>query len=292
MAGQYTCPVCGWSAARDPSQAPSLCRLRKESAIFASKGVIVSPGEWARIQQALESSRRLQRENRRIGPLEEELYRLRAENQQLREAFQWAAASVQTPVDESLWEVWDHSIQPRQGVSLPKVLAVPAKWRGEDVTRLGDLAFAESMELETVVLPEGISGLGVSSFQECENLTRVYLPSSLRVIDREAFGDCTGLVEIWLPEGLQELKQSVFFGCVQLRRMNLPSSLRIIGESAFALCKSLSEIRIPDSVESIGPDAFWGCDSLRRLSLPDVWKQRTGELKQAAVPPDCQVEYR
>jgi len=307
MAGPYTCPVCGWSAARDPSRAPSLCRLQKESAIFASKGVVVSPGEWAR----------LQRENRRIGPLEEALYRLQEENQQLKNLVWQAVKAAPTPVDESLFEISDSTgeLRVKEGAVLPSILTVPSQIRGTAVTELAFLAFGKSHSLKEVTLPEGMTRLGNFSFRDCVNLQRVYLPASLRTIAEYVFYECRQLAEIHLPEGLQELGEGAFghceslseiripdsvksigrfafFSCDHLHRVDLPAALTVVENYVFYDCRSLLEIEIPDGVKRIEYNAFLDCANLRRIILPRSWKKRRRELEEAALPTACRIEYR
>ncbi len=114
-----------------------------------------------------------------------------------------------------------------------------------DVSRIGDEAFYDLPELETVSLPESVREIGHGSFAECESLRNITLPRQLEVLGDYCFRSCKALERLALPEGL-----------------------RRIGETAFMQCDSLKTVVLPDGLEEIGIYAFYGCDNIRKLSLP------------------------
>lgn len=69
-------------------------------------------------------------------------------------------------------------------------LYVPGEVDGHVVTAIGDDAFADKTDLETVVVPEGVKTVGARAFSGCRYLHRVKLPTSLTAIGESAFEGC------------------------------------------------------------------------------------------------------
>ena len=118
---------------------------------------------------------------------------------------------------------------------------VPAEIDGYPVRTIGLNAFSSRYEVETVILPEGLTALDKNAFRYCPGLTRVELPSTLQTIGDHAFYLCEGLTEIVIPEGVTEIGLRAFQGCKQLRKVTLPKSLKTISNYTFFEChKSLT----------------------------------------------------
>ena len=107
------------------------------------------------------------------------------------------------------------------------------------VTQIGMRAFAESPQLEEVVIPNSVRSIGAYSFSGCTALKNVSLSSRLKV-----------------------LSQFCFEGCKSLRRIDLPGHVDSLGYHCFLSCTGLSEIEIPQSVKHIGDGCFMNCTSL------------------------------
>ncbi len=100
---------------------------------------------------------------------------------------------------------------------------------------IGDYAFFHTIfvELQSVVIEEGVTGIGDYAFASTELLS-VKIPASVQYIGNYAFTDCYDLSSVTIGNG----------------------SLKTIGNEAFSLCKGLSQIIIPAGVESIGSKCF------------------------------------
>ena len=64
-------------------------------------------------------------------------------------------------------------------------------------------------------------------------LEKVILPEGLQKISRAAFYNCVELEKVVLPEGLQTIGQAAFYNCEKLTEINMPRRLWYIGERAF-----------------------------------------------------------
>lgn len=93
----------------------------------------------------------------------------------------------------------------------------------------------EMVNLQEVVIPEGVVEIGFRAFSECGNLWHVSLPRTIKSIDAFVFSGCRSLTEIELPDGLERIGCRAFAGCRSLTTLKIPSSVTQIEEDAFAL---------------------------------------------------------
>jgi len=124
----------------------------------------------------------------------------------------------------------------------------------------------ESINVEKLVVEEGISYLGSHAFAACMNLAEVSLPQSLRGIGSFCFADCLALESVDLPKGLIFIADSAFSG-TGLRELTLPEGLAAIGELSFTLCSGLKSVKVPDSLCAVGEGAFADCGALEAIDL-------------------------
>lgn len=160
-------------------------------------------------------------------------------------------------------------------------------------------------------IPDGVTKIGDSAFEDCVQLERIYMPSSVTEIGRDAFANCIWLEDItfsdnlisigeyafdetpWLldqgnmvvaghylyaiqdkdktgyhiPDHITVIGNGAFSDCRYLKEIVLPESLIKIGERAFENCCILGEIVIPDSVIRIEEDAFSACTCLKNIQI-------------------------
>ena len=127
---------------------------------------------------------------------------------------------------------------------------------------IGDNAFNNSGDLETIYVSDKVVAIGEYAFQKCYNLVEVRLPMSLRLINTGCFSDCTSLREVLIPEGTLFIEKSAFNNCNELRKITLPGSLIGIGDDIFWLCKELQDIYVPyyafDKIAQMLPEKYHG----------------------------------
>jgi len=136
----------------------------------------------------------------------------------------------------------------------------------EGITEIGDKAFADCFNLQSVVIPNSVIKIGDSAFEFCKNITEIDIPDQVTEIGESAF-ERSGLTSISLPSGITEIKKGTFWNCRSLTEILIPDSVKKIGEEAFFGCQ-MSELAIPDSVTEIGNGAFSYCDKLARITIP------------------------
>ena len=67
---------------------------------------------------------------------------------------------------------------------------------GCDVKKIEDQAFIDSIQLEEVILSEGLIEIDEMAFANCKKLKKINIPNSLKVIKKSAFVDCASLYEV------------------------------------------------------------------------------------------------
>ena len=117
---------------------------------------------------------------------------------------------------------------------------IPKQIEALPVTSIGDLAFACSESLTSIIIPESVTSIGNDAFYDCSSLTSITIPDSVTSIGDTAFYRCSSLTSITIPDGVTS-----------------------IGRSAFGRCRSLTSIAIPQAFHS-GAEAF-------RLGLDGLW---------------------
>ena len=166
-----------------------------------------------------------------------------------------------------------------------------------DLTIIGNSAFALCEELESIIIPDTIVKIDEGAFSCCENLQQIAIPENVESIGECAFGLCVNLTKFsgkyasndglcLIINGIlnqfalgQELQEYIVpidvieigwssFSDSQLEKIVLHDKIKKIGHSAFCGCTNLSEINIPDSVISIEDVAFQDCTALKKIFIP------------------------
>ncbi len=156
----------------------------------------------------------------------------------------------------------------------------------------------------SINIPNGITSIGNKAFCDCYNLETIALPISLTSIGDLAFSSCS-LISVNIPYNVTSIGQGSFSNCMYLERITVdsanpsysndlggglynkdktiliqypigvmrttypvPNSVTAIGAYAFEGC-TLAHIKIPNGVTSIGNFAFASCERLKRFTIPD-----------------------
>ena len=118
----------------------------------------------------------------------------------------------------------------------------------DGVTRIGENAFREAMNVTAVSLSDSITEIGSWVFMNMEKLAAVTLPRNLTYLGQEAFMNCIALQEIELPGTLTFIDAAICTGCTSLARAvfhgdpDIPSF--VMGNSPFRYCTALEAIEV------------------------------------------------
>lgn len=121
--------------------------------------------------------------------------------------------------------------------------------------------------LRHLVIGEGIYQIGDGAFMQCMELESIAFPGSLKVIGYSAFEQCYALKRLDFPEGLQILGHRAFYACENVSSITFGSQLRSVGRDCFGAVRKVTQLQLPDSLLYIGSSAFSGMDALQEVSL-------------------------
>ena len=149
---------------------------------------------------------------------------------------------------------------------------IPDTINGYPVTSIGDEAFEDCSNLQSVTIPDSVTSIGDFAFRDCSNLTSITIPDNVTYSSVSAFSNCSNLTSVTIGNGVTSIGPEAFYGCDSLTSVTIPNSVTSIGDWAFFSCDSLTSITIPYGVTSIGDSAFSGC-----TGLADVYFEGTKE---------------
>ena len=159
------------------------------------------------------------------------------------------------------------------------------------VTGIGERAFYNCKDLESVVIPKSVKSIGSFAFAGCSRLGAVVIPKSVTSIGSAVFAGC---VSVKVKKGnkkydsrdncnavIETATNKLVSGC---NSTTIPNSVTSIEGMAFCGCSGLTSITIPESVTSIGLFAFQDCyfapDSIINNSSMSGADTQAAELKK------------
>ena len=112
-------------------------------------------------------------------------------------------------------------------------LIIPCSIGENPVCTIGDNAFKNSSELESVTVEAALNEIGYLAFYNCSRLKNIEFKKPVGTISRSAFNRCTALESIALPHGCKKICTYAFRTCKSLRKIVIPSSVDIIEPDTF-----------------------------------------------------------
>lgn len=190
---------------------------------------------------------------------------------------------------------------------------VPDTLGGAPVTAIGDGAFADRDDLQTLIFPDTVTefgaeilkGTALGAFRtpfptEEENgflgyfwgastdrdnpfpnlkgpqyleIRRSVSTNGALVLRHHAFYDCSDLVAVRLPS-MTHVGERAFFGCQNLRYLNA-DAIYEIGDNAFCGCSALQTLSFGSTLSRVGFSALRDCNGLIELTLPFIGGSKT-----------------
>ena len=138
-----------------------------------------------------------------------------------------------------------------------------------DTEIIGDWAFGGCSGLQSITIPDGVTGIGYAALGNCSGLENITIPDSVTDIGDWAFYGCSGLQSITIPDGVTDIGEHAFSCCSGLQSITIPDGVTGIGYAALEHCSSLESITIPGSVTDIGNYSFFECSNLGTVTLED-----------------------
>ncbi len=179
-------------------------------------------------------------------------------------------------------------------------IVIPATYNGLPVADISPEAFAMT-QIQSVVIPEGVTTIGAYAFAFCEYLKDVVFPQSIELIDDCAFLCCESLTEINLPDKFINLGGEVFAdsgyyynkdnwvnGILYLGKYLLYADMvnddakvtvrkgtKYIAQFAFTFSYA-KEVVFPKGLEIISDYAFYENETIEKINIPNS-VQRIGK---------------
>lgn len=102
-----------------------------------------------------------------------------------------------------------------------------------------------------------VTGIGEMAFVNMDQIDSVGFPATMRTIGYSAFANCTNLNKVVLPDSLIQLGATSFRGCKSLNDIIIPNKISLIENGAFANCGQLKSVTLGEKVKIIESGAFW-----------------------------------
>ena len=138
--------------------------------------------------------------------------------------------------------------------------------------------------LQEIILPDDVTEIGEKAFANCRGLVNIHLPQNLKGVGAYVFSDCRYISEINLPSSLGSIGNNPFryskiekFGVNQDNqsfKMVNNALVDISGSTLYAMpVKHEGKYSVPDGVNAIGGQAFIKCCTIDALILPASLKR-------------------
>lgn len=134
--------------------------------------------------------------------------------------------------------------------------------------KMGEGCFEDNkwLEVNPLIIPEGVTEIPIRCFPWCENLKKIVLPSTLKTIDILAFY-CTSIQEMNFPEGLDSIGHSAIY-VTNLTEIVLPNTVKKLGNAAFQGNKKLKKLVLPKGITEIPIRFCYQSPMLEDLEIP------------------------
>lgn len=131
---------------------------------------------------------------------------------------------------------------------------------------IGDEAFRDCQQLESIKLPDGLKKIGNLQFTEDKNLYSLTIPGSVTSWGEELLWN-SRVEKLTIKEGCKKIGKRAFAESDDLKKVKLPNSLTEIGEEAFGDSHLLSSVNLPKKLKKIGANAFHWTD-IKKITVP------------------------
>ena len=116
-------------------------------------------------------------------------------------------------------------------------VTIPSELGGHAVKTVGSFTSDEhNTSVTSVVIPNNVTSIGDGAFAGFTGLTSVSIPNSVTSIGGAAFLNCTGLTSVSIPNSVTSIGGYAFYDCTGLSSVSIGIGVTSIGDSAFQNC--------------------------------------------------------
>ncbi len=186
-------------------------------------------------------------------------------------------------------KVWNKSEQEYQPT---KILFYPVALTAENyvipatIEEIGAEVFS-GRKFKSITIGEKVRSIGENAFADCLNLETVTFANvdAALVKDAEATDETPAVVGNSLT-----IATNAFNRCKALKMVTLPVRLVSIGDTAFGTCESMTgKLTIPANVTSVGKKAFNGCAGITEVEVKGVETLFTYESSKFTTFTGCKA---
>ena len=143
-----------------------------------------------------------------------------------------------------------------------------------EVYAIDNDAFANNLDIESVVMPDTYTTLLINTFYGCRNIKEVTLSQNLTGTMQGTFQYCSSLKECVIPSGVTKL-DSTFKYCTSLEKVEVPASVATVTAIFDGCNKAMNTINVIAPVGSTAETYFrnLGCtmnDEGKEPEVPDT----------------------
>ena len=190
-----------------------------------------------------------------------------------------------------------HFNETRMPEKLTKVTVLSGKVIPDD-------AFAGLSDVETIVIPEGITAVGNHAFNSLNKLSIIKCVDETKelsfsdifknaaIIGDNAFNSCSQLEigELLFGDNLTSIGYNAFSGDSAITAINIPASVEFIGSSAFSYCSSMTKAEIHANITGCS-GTFFGSTSIEELILPSFITVNSSERARQLFNNNANVHF-
>lgn len=134
---------------------------------------------------------------------------------------------------------------------------------------LGEFAFYNCVNLQTIKLPKGLKRIGGQALGWCKSLKEINLPEGLEEIGFAAFTFCESVRSLELPQSVTKLNKKCFEWMSELTTLKLNDNVRVLPEGATTRLYNLKSIYFGKSLRVFDKDMFFYLPELKRIEVSD-----------------------
>ncbi|MDE7392715.1 MAG: leucine-rich repeat domain-containing protein, partial [Treponemataceae bacterium] len=191
--------------------------------------------------------------------------------------WKWTAPAVpDVPVTPNDWQITDGVLVRYTGNAAD--VTIP-----ENVTAIGDGAFAGCAGITHVRIPNDVTNIGADAFKDCASLAGVTIPDSVTTIGENAFAGCDSLTNIDIPASVETVgadaipdRTTVIYHGTAERWDELAANGEIDGVTVFitdggtltGYRGSATDITVPGGITAIAGGVFAGHDEIKHIVIP------------------------
>ncbi len=146
-----------------------------------------------------------------------------------------------------------------------------------NVTVIGNNAFYNRSNIQTISIPNSIASIGSNAFYGCTGITALAIPASVTSIGTNAFYNCTSITSLTIPVNIT-VTNGMFYGCNKITSVTIIKGSTATGPNYttsnymytpwYISRANTISLTIADDVTFIGNYTFYNCTGIKSLTMP------------------------